>query len=481
MPEALAYDDVLLLPSHSEILSHEADTQTLLTRHIPLSVPVVSAAMDTVTEAQMAISMALSGGAGCIHKSMSITQQAEEVRRVKRFQSGMIQDPIYLEDHASTRDAQQIMQKHRIGGIPIVDKQRKLVGIVTNRDLRFLSSGSEEPITKTMTPHPLVTAQVGVDSDEAAQILQKHKIEKLPIVDNKGLLKGLITYKDILKKLSHPHASKDQYGRLRVGGALGVKSDTLARAKALVEAGADFLSIDTAHAHAKMVMEMLTKVKKKVGVDVIVGNIATREAAKDLIQVGADALKVGIGPGSICTTRVIAGIGVPQFSAVLEVAHIARKNDVPVIADGGIRFSGDITKALAGGADTVMIGSLLAGTDEAPGETVLLQGKTYKTYRGMGSVEAMQHGAKDRYFQQRETQPQKLVPEGIVGQVPYRGTVSEVMHQLVGGLKAGMGYCGAENLKALRKTQFIRVTPAGVRESHPHDIVITREAPNYSA
>ncbi|MCY4419548.1 MAG: IMP dehydrogenase [Cytophagales bacterium] len=479
MEEGIAYDDVLLVPAYADILPDQVRIETQLTRNISIMIPVLSSAMDTVTESSMAIAMALSGGIGCVHKNMSISRQVEEIRKVKRFQSGMILDPIYLEDETTLREAVDIIKRHRIGGIPIVKKDKTLVGIVTNRDLRFLKSDNR-PISSVMTPNPLITGRVGIGLEEAAHILQQHKIEKLPIVDEKGVLKGLITYKDILKKSDHPHATRDSYGRLQVGAALGLTEDVFLRVKALKEAEVDFFVIDTAHAHSKGVISLAEEIKKTLDIDLVVGNIATAEAAKSLIKIGVDAVKVGIGPGSICTTRVIAGVGVPQFTAVANVSSVARKNKIPVIADGGIRYSGDIVKALAIGADSVMMGSLLAGTDETPGEVIILQGKKYKTYRGMGSVESMQQGSSDRYFQAPYTDSKKLVPEGVVGQVPYRGPVAEVLHQLVGGIRSGMGYCGAKDLSELRKTQFIRVTPAGVRESHPHDVIITREAPNYS-
>lgn len=478
--EALTYDDVLLVPNYSEVLPRDTDTATQLTPHIRLNIPLVSAAMDTVTEAGLAIAMALAGGIGFIHKNMSIDAQAYQVRRVKRSQSGMILDPITLDVNATVMDAKAIMREHKIGGIPVVDTDRKLIGIVTNRDLRFLENNSV-PVRKVMTSHPLVTAEAGVGLEAAEEILQEHKIEKLPIVDKEGRLSGLITYKDILKNKDRPNASKDEFGRLRVGAAVGVTPDILERVDMLKTAGVDVISLDTAHGHSQGVIEACRRVKSKFPeLDIVVGNIATAEAAKALVKAGADAIKVGVGPGSICTTRIIAGVGVPQLSAVFEAAQAVKGCDVPVIADGGIRFSGDVVKAIAAGAHTVMIGSLLAGADEAPGEMILYEGRKFKSYRGMGSVEAMEEGSKDRYFQDAEDDIKKLVPEGIVGRVPYKGMVDEVLYQLVGGLKSGMGYCGAHSIKKLQEAKFVKITGAGVRESHPHDISITREAPNYS-
>lgn len=479
--EGLTYDDVLLVPAYSEVLPREVSVRSRFSRNIVLNAPVVSAAMDTVTEFEMAIAMAREGGIGVIHKNMSIEAQAALVRKVKRSESGMIQDPVTLDEHAVVADALRLMSEHRIGGIPVTNAEGKLIGIVTNRDLRF-EKVMEKPILEVMTKDGLITTDKPNDLSSAETILQQSKIEKLPVVDAKGMLIGLITYRDILKLKKYPNACKDKLGRLRVAAALGVTGDTLQRAEALVKAGVDALIIDTAHGHSKGVIEMLQQVKKAFGdrVDVIVGNIATLEAANALVAAGADAVKVGIGPGSICTTRVIAGVGVPQLTAVMDIAYGISDKNVPVIADGGIRFTGDIVKALAGGASAVMVGSMLAGTEESPGDTIIYEGRRFKAYRGMGSVEAMQQGSKDRYFQDAEDDIKKLVPEGISGRVPYKGTVQEIMYQIVGGLRAGMGYCGAANLQNLQKAKFIRITSAGVKESHPHDVFITREAPNYS-
>lgn len=478
--EALTYDDVLLLPGLSTVLPRDTDVSTRLTRDIKLNIPIVSAAMDTVTEADLAISMALEGGIGFIHKSMTAEKQAKQVRQVKRSQSGMILDPITLNVNAKVGDANEIMREFKIGGIPIIDEGGNLIGILTNRDLRFIND-MNLPVKEVMTHENLVTANEGCTLDEAEGILQQYKIEKLPITDDSGKLIGLITYKDILKNKDRPFACKDEYGRLRVGAAVGVTHDILQRIEVLIQAGVDVVSIDTAHGHSKDVIDIAADVKKTYpDLNLILGNIATAEAAMALADIGADAVKVGVGPGSICTTRVIAGVGVPQLSAVIEAAKALEGTDIPVIADGGVRFSGDLVKALAGGADSIMIGSLFAGTEEAPGEVIIYEGRKYKTYRGMGSLEAMEDGSKDRYFQDAEEDIKKLVPEGIVGRVPYKGMVSEVLIQLVGGLKAGMGYCGAATVSELKKARFIKVTPAGVRESHPHDIQITREAPNYS-
>ncbi|GJM62021.1 IMP dehydrogenase [Persicobacter diffluens] len=478
--EALTYDDVLLRPAYSEVLPRDTNTTSLITRNIKLNIPLVSAAMDTVSEADLAIAMALEGGIAIIHKNMPIKEQAKQVRRVKRSQSGMILDPITLNIDSTAGDAIRLMREFKVGGIPVVDSQNHLVGIVTNRDLRF-HKNMKSPVVEVMTKENLVTASAGVTLTEAEEILQQRKIEKLPIVDDTNVLKGLITYKDILKNKDRPNACKDEFGRLRVGAAVGVTGDLMERVEALVGAGVDLISIDTAHGHSKGVIEALKKVKEVYSdLDVIVGNIATGEAATALIEAGADALKVGVGPGSICTTRVIAGVGVPQLSAVYECAKAAKGSGVPVIADGGIRFSGDLVKAIVGGADTVMIGSLLAGTEEAPGEMIIYEGRKFKSYRGMGSLEAMEHGSKDRYFQDAEDDIKKLVPEGISGRVPYKGRVAEVLYQMVGGLKAGMGYCGAASVEDLKKAKFVKITSAGVHESHPHDVTITREAPNYS-
>ncbi|MEM6523632.1 MAG: IMP dehydrogenase [Bacteroidota bacterium] len=478
--EALTYDDVLLIPDYSEILPRDTDTSTQLTRNIRLNIPLVSAAMDTVTEADLAIAIALEGGLGFIHKNMTKEQQAQQVRKVKRSQSGMILDPITLHVDSNVQDAENIMREHKIGGIPVVNESNKLIGIITNRDLRF-QKNMATPIKEVMTTDNLITAQEDVDLEKAEDILQLHKIEKLPIVNADGTLLGLITYKDILKKRNKPNACKDDYGRLRVGAAVGVTPDILERIELLKIAGVDVISIDTAHGHSKGVMDACKQVKSKYPeLDVIVGNIATADAAKALVSAGADAIKVGVGPGSICTTRIIAGVGVPQLSAVYESAKAIKGSGVPVIADGGIRFSGDVVKAIVGGASSVMIGSLLAGTEEAPGEVIIYEGRKFKSYRGMGSLEAMEDGSKDRYFQDAEDDVKKLVPEGIVGRVNYKGLVSEVLYQLVGGLKAGMGYCGAADIHKLQEAKFVKISTAGVQESHPHDVFITREAPNYS-
>jgi IMP dehydrogenase len=478
--EALTYDDVLLLPAYSEILPRDTDTATFLSRNIKLNIPLVSAAMDTVTEYEMAIGMAHLGGLGFIHKNMSIEEQAEHVKKVKRSESGMILEPITLTEDATLRDAQAIMNNHKIGGIPIVNGSGKLTGIITNRDLRFQKNPSRK-VTEIMTKDNIITADEGIDLLKAEGILQEYKIEKLPVIDKQGRLKGLITYKDILKKKDRPNACKDSFGRLRVGAAVGVTKDIFERVSALKKAGVDVISIDTAHGHSKGVIETLKEVKKKFpDLEVIVGNVATGDGAKALADAGADAVKVGIGPGSICTTRVIAGVGMPQLSAVYESVKALAGSGVPVVADGGVRFSGDIVKAIAAGASTIMVGSMLAGTEEAPGEVTIFEGRKYKSYRGMGSLEAMEDGSKDRYFQDAEEDVKKLVPEGIVGRVPFKGKVSEVIYQMIGGLKAGMGYCGAKDIEALKKAKFVKITAAGVREGHPHDIQITREAPNYS-
>ncbi len=479
--EALTYDDVLLLPAYSEVLPRDTNTTAPLTRTIRLNVPLISAAMDTVTESELAIAMAQEGGIGIIHKNMSIERQAEQVRRVKRSESGMIIDPITLLESATLADAQRIMREAKIGGIPIVDADGTLVGILTNRDLRF-QRDLTRPVTDIMTRQNLITARVGLTFEEAETMLQEYKIEKLPIVDDAYKLVGLITYKDILKRKSHPNACKDELGRLRVGAAVGVTPDVAQRIEALVKAGVDVISVDTAHGHSRGVIDCVRAIKKQFpALQVIAGNVATGEGAKALADAGADAVKVGVGPGSICTTRIIAGIGMPQLTAVYESAKALRGTGVPVIADGGIRFSGDITKAIAGGASTVMIGSLLAGTEEAPGEIVLYEGRRFKSYRGMGSVEAMEEGSKDRYFQDAEDDIKKLVPEGIVGRVPVKGKVAEIVYQMVGGLKAGMGYCGAADIETLQAAKFIKITTAGAKESHPHDVQISKEAPNYSA
>jgi IMP dehydrogenase len=479
--EALTYDDVLLLPAYSEVLPREVTTTTRLTKNITLNIPILSAAMDTVTEADLAIAMAQNGGIGIIHKNMTIAQQAAQVRKVKRSESGMIIDPITLTQGQTLGDAHKIMRESKIGGIPVIDANGKLIGILTNRDLRFQKDMTRQ-VTDIMTKENLITAKKGTSLDEAEVILQEFKIEKLPIIDDEYKLIGLVTYKDIIKRKSHPNACKDTLGRLRVGAAVGVTPDLLDRVEALVNVGVDVVSIDTAHGHSKGVIDALKSVKVKFpNLDVMCGNVATGAGARALAEAGADAVKVGVGPGSICTTRIIAGVGMPQLSAVYEAAKAVADLDVPIVADGGIRFSGDIVKAIAGGASSIMVGSMLAGTDEAPGEVVLYEGRKFKSYRGMGSVEAMEDGSKDRYFQDAEDDIKKLVPEGIVGRVPFKGSVSEIIYQMVGGLKAGMGYCGAGDIEALKQAQFVKITAAGVKESHPHDISISKEAPNYSS
>ena len=479
--EGLTYDDVLLVPAYSDILPREVNIQSRFTRNIVLNVPIISAAMDTVTESKMAIAMAREGGIGVLHKNMSIEQQAMKVRRVKRAESGMIMDPVTLPLDALVRDAKASMREHSIGGIPIVDSNSKLLGIVTNRDLRF-EKNNERPLTEVMTSTNLVTVAEGTSLAEAEGILQENKIEKLPVVNGENKLVGLITFRDITKLNQKPIANKDKYGRLRVAAAVGVTADVLNRTEALVNAGIDAIVIDTAHGHTKGVVDILKSIKKKFPkLDVIVGNIATADAARYLVDAGADAVKVGIGPGSICTTRVVAGVGFPQFSAVLEVAAAIKGSGVPVIADGGIRYTGDIPKAIAAGADSVMLGSLLAGTKESPGETIIYEGRKFKSYRGMGSVEAMKEGSKDRYFQDVEDDIKKLVPEGIVGRVPYKGELFESIHQFIGGLRAGMGYCGAKDIGSLQNSgRFIKVTSSGINEGHPHHVTITKESPNYS-
>ncbi|MFY0712933.1 IMP dehydrogenase [Seonamhaeicola sp. NFXS20] len=479
--EGLTYDDVLLVPAFSEVLPREVNIQTKFTRNITINVPIISAAMDTVTESKMAIAMAQEGGIGVLHKNMTIEAQATKVRRVKRAESGMIIDPVTLPLNAVVADAKRAMAEHSIGGIPIVAKDGTLKGIVTNRDLRF-EHKNEKPIVEVMTGENLITAPIGTSLSDAEIILQEHKIEKLLIVDDNYKLSGLITFRDITKVTQKPIANKDSYGRLRVAAALGVTADAVQRADALVEAGVDAVVIDTAHGHTKGVVAVLKEIKQKFPeLDVIVGNIATGSAAKYLVEAGADAVKVGIGPGSICTTRVVAGVGFPQFSAVLEVAAAIKGSGVPVIADGGIRYTGDIPKAIAAGADSVMLGSLLAGTKESPGETIIYEGRKFKSYRGMGSVEAMKQGSKDRYFQDVEDDIKKLVPEGIVGRVPYKGDLYESIHQFIGGLRAGMGYCGAKDIETLKENgRFVKITASGINESHPHDVTITKESPNYS-
>jgi len=479
--EGLTYDDVLLVPAFSEVLPRDVNIQAKFTRNITINIPIVSAAMDTVTESRMAIAMAQEGGIGVLHKNMSIEQQAAKVRKVKRAESGMIIDPVTLPLSAIVLDAKQNMKEHSIGGIPIVDDNGILKGIVTNRDLRF-EKNNHRPITEVMTSENLVTAKKGTSLLDAEEILQEYKIEKLPVVDDNYKLIGLITFRDITKLVQKPIANKDSFGRLRVAAAIGVTEDAVDRAEALINAGVDAVIIDTAHGHTKNVVSVLKNVKAKFPkLEVIVGNIATAAAAKYLVEAGADAVKVGIGPGSICTTRVIAGVGYPQFSAVLEVANAIKGSGIPVIADGGIRYTGDIPKAIAAGADCVMLGSLLAGTKESPGETIIYEGRKFKSYRGMGSIEAMKQGSKDRYFQDVEDDINKLVPEGIVGRVPYKGELYESIHQFVGGLRAGMGYCGAKNIETLKNTgQFVKITASGINESHPHDVMITKESPNYS-
>ncbi|WP_194851289.1 IMP dehydrogenase [Nonlabens antarcticus] len=479
--EGLTYDDVLLVPGYSEVLPREVSIKSKFSRNITLNVPIVSAAMDTVTESRMAIAMAQEGGIGILHKNMSIEAQAQKVRRVKRAESGMIIDPVTLTEEATIGDAKASMREHGIGGIPIVDQEGYIKGIVTNRDLRFEKKDSRS-VTEVMTSENLVTAKAGTSLQQAEIILQKHKIEKLLVVSDDDKLVGLITFRDITKLTLQPNANKDQYGRLRVAAAIGVTGDAVDRARALVNAGVDAVVIDTAHGHTKGVVDVLKEVKKHFpDLDVVVGNVATAAAAKYLADAGADAVKVGIGPGSICTTRVVAGVGFPQLSAVMEAAHALKGTGVPVIADGGIRYTGDIPKALAAGADCVMLGSMLAGTAESPGETIIYEGRKYKSYRGMGSVEAMQTGSKDRYFQDVEDDIKKLVPEGIVGRVPFKGDLGESMTQFIGGLRAGMGYCGASDIESLKdKGQFVKITAAGVQESHPHDVTITKESPNYS-
>jgi IMP dehydrogenase len=479
--EALTYDDVLLLPAYSEVLPRDADTSSQLTRNIRLNLPFVSAAMDTVTEYELAITMAQEGGIGIIHKNMSIKAQAEQVRRVKRSESGMILDPFTLTETATLADAKHLMRQHKIGGIPIVDEQRRLKGILTNRDLRF-EKDMERSVAEVMTRDNLITAATGTDMVQAEDLLQEFKVEKLPVIDEQGRLTGLITYKDIRKRRRTPRACKDTFGRLRVGAAVGVTPDLLERVAALVQAGVDVVSVDTAHGHSKGVLDAVRSIKQQYpDLEVIAGNVATAEGARALADAGADAVKVGVGPGSICTTRIIAGIGVPQLTAVIEAARGLEGTGVPLIADGGVKFSGDAVKALAGGASSVMIGSMLAGTEEAPGEVTIYEGRKFKTYRGMGSVEAMEDGSKDRYFQSSEDDVKKLVPEGIVGRVPFKGGVSEVLYQLAGGLRAGMGYCGAPTIAVLQEARMVRITGAGLRESHPHDVQITSESPNYSS
>jgi IMP dehydrogenase len=479
--EGLTYDDVLLVPGYSEILPREVSIASKFTKNISLNTPIVSAAMDTVTESALAIAIAREGGIGVLHKNMSIAAQAAEVRKVKRSESGMIQDPITITKDATIGKALQLMKENSIGGIPVVSEDQTLIGIVTNRDLRF-EKDLTKPVADIMTVDNIITTPIDTDLGKAEEILQEFKIEKLPVVDDNNKLIGLITFKDIIKIKVSPNACKDKYGRLRVAAAVGVTGDVLDRVDALVGSSVDAIIIDTAHGHTKGVVDALKKVKAKhPNLDVVVGNIATAEAAKYLVEAGADGVKVGIGPGSICTTRVIAGVGVPQLTAVMDVAEALKGTGVPLIADGGIRFTGDVVKALAAGASSIMAGSLFAGVDESPGETIIYEGRKFKAYRGMGSIDAMQQGSKDRYFQDSEDDVKKLVPEGISGRVAFKGKLSEILYQQIGGLRAGMGYCGAKDIETLQKATFIRITTAGVRESHPHDVTITREAPNYSA
>ena len=477
--EGLTYDDVLLVPSYSDVLPRETSLKTRFTRNIQLNIPVVSAGMDTVTESRMAIAIAQEGGIGVLHKNMTIGKQAAEVRKVKRAENGMISDPITIHVDATVRDALNLMGEYHIGGIPVIDSHHFLKGIVTNRDLRF-ERGLDRPISEVMTSEHLITTRE-VSFEKAADILQQYKIEKLPVVDEENHLLGLITYKDIIKVKARPNACKDSRGRLRVAAAVGITANTMERADALVEAGVDALVVDTAHGHSQGVIDMVKALRQRYpAIDIVAGNIATGEAALALVEAGADAVKVGIGPGSICTTRIVAGIGVPQLTAVLDVARAMKGTDVPIIADGGIRYTGDIVKALAAGASSIMAGSLFAGVDESPGDTIIFEGRKFKTYRGMGSLEAMQCGSKDRYFQDMEDDIKKLVPEGIAGRVPYKGSLSEVVYQMVGGLRSGMGYTGSHTIDELQKAKFIRITSSGILESHPHDVTITQEAPNYS-
>ncbi len=477
--EAFTFDDVLLVPAYSEVLPREVDIRTQLTRDLRLNAPIVSAAMDTVTEYQLAIAMAQQGGIGIVHKNMSIEKQAEHVRKVKRSESGMILDPITLQKDASVGQALQLMQTNKIGGIPIIDEHAKLIGILTNRDLRF-ETNKDRPVTQIMTSENLVTAPDGTTLDEAREILQSYKIEKLPVVDDSNTLIGLITYKDILKLESHPNSSKDSHGRLVVGAAVGVSADLDERAAALVDVDVDVLCIDTAHGHSRGVLETIKRIKNTYpDLQIIGGNVATSEGTEALIDAGVDGVKVGIGPGSICTTRIVAGVGIPQLTAIHNAVKVAKKRGVPIIGDGGVRHTGDIAKALCAGASTIMAGSLFAGTEEAPGETIIYQGRKFKVYRGMGSLGAMQLGSKDRYFQDVEDDVKKLVPEGIEGRVPYKGSVAEVMIQYIGGLRAGMGYCGAKDIPSMQNAKMVRITNAGIVESHPHNITITKETPNY--
>ncbi len=478
--EGLTYDDVLLIPAYSEILPREVSIQTKFTKNITINSPIISAAMDTVTESAMAIEMAREGGIGVLHKNMTMEQQAAEVKKVKRSESGMIIDPITLTKDKDVAHAKALMKKYSIGGIPVINELNELIGIVTNRDLRF-ERNNERRISEVMTTENLVTTKEGTSLKEAEGILQDNKIEKLPVINDDKKLVGLITFRDIIKVSENPYANKDTYGRLRVAAAIGVTDDALKRAEILIKEDVDALVIDTAHGHSKGVVNVLKTIKKAYpNIDIVVGNIATGDAAKYLVEAGADAVKVGIGPGSICTTRVVAGVGFPQLSAIMEVANAIKGSGIPVIADGGIRYTGDIPKAIAAGADTVMLGSLLAGTKESPGETIIFEGRKFKSYRGMGSVEAMTKGSKDRYFQDVEDDIKKLVPEGIVGRVPYKGEVNETMHQFVGGLRAGMGYCGSKDINQQKQARFVKITSSGIAESHPHHVTITKESPNYS-
>ena len=479
--EGLTYEDVLLVPSYSSILPSEVSLKSKFSKNINLNIPIVSAAMDTVTESKMAIAIASEGGIGVIHKNMSIDEQANEVRLVKRAESGMIIDPVTLDSNSLVIDAKNNMKKYKIGGIPIVSNAGKLIGIVTNRDLRF-EKDNYKKLSEVMTSKNLITAKAGTSMSQAEDILQTHKIEKLPVVDSKGILIGLITFRDINKHSEKPTSNKDKLGRLMVSAAIGTDIDYKKRAEKLIKSGVDALVVDTAHAHSSRVGDVLKNLKDSFAdIDIVVGNIATAEAASYLKENGADGIKVGIGPGSICTTRVVAGVGYPQLSAILEVSEALKKSKVPLIADGGVRYTGDISKAIAAGADSVMLGSLLAGTEESPGETIIYDGRKFKTYRGMGSVEAMQKGSKDRYFQSEQSDKKKLVPEGIVGRVPYKGQLNESIHQFVGGLRSGMGYCGSKDIETLKKSsKFVKITGSGIRESHPHNVSITKEAPNYS-
>lgn len=477
--KAITFDDILLIPANTKVLPRDVNVSTKLTRSISLNIPILSSAMDTVTESELAIAMAREGGIGILHKNMSIELQASEVDRVKRSESGMIQDPITLKPNQTVFEANRLMERYQISGFPIVDNDNKLIGILTNRDLRF-EPDNDIKVSKLMTTENLVTAPVGTNLAQAEKILQKHKIEKLPVVDKSGKIKGLITFKDIQKRKKHPHASKDKYGRLLVGAAVGIASDTIERVAALVKANVDVVVVDTAHGHSYGVMRIIKAIKKKFGVELIAGNVATAEGTIDLIKCGVDAVKVGIGAGSICTTRIVAGVGMPQITAVLECCAAAMKFNIPVISDGGIKQTGDIPKAIAAGAYSVMVGGLLAGTEEAPGEKILYEGRSFKMYRGMGSLEAMKAGSGDRYFQDAEDEISKLVPEGIEGRVPYKGPLSDVIYQMIGGLRAAMGYCGCGTIEELHKNaKFVEITNAGLRESHPHDVIITKEAPNY--